>query len=689
MTAPQQPITPPVRPSGLGNSAGKDFGNSGSIPSFSDHRSDETAGQDPDGRGTLGLRPPPSSEVVSVVFDDTSESFSPESAEFSRFSADVAPEATEAPDADPEVPEVLQRLAAVGTDEDPYKDGGPWAYADAEDLGGRVFTITQNRTHPATGAVLMTEEQIAAATARKGVSEFAWVLHDKDVYTAGDSKLPHAQVGAPKADHFHIVIRRKSFATLGVIARLFKVPPTAVEVKPQGAFFDLIEYLTHENPRQVAAGKHRYADEEIHSNIADWRRQLDDHVLARSFRAGKRADAKKLESLMLAVMAGEMTLRQVRLTDPVIYGKNLQAFRRWRADALLHQDPPRNRTNYYIGGAAGVAQLGRTGKSALARLLARALYPELDPEECYFQAVDKRVPFDTYAGQPVIIYDDFSPLDMLQAFGGRTGVWGVLDNHPSRGAVNIKHGHTRLVNAVSIITRTDPYAEYFDALAGAYTDRDGVRHEAEAPEQAWGRFAFASEVTRDMVRVLVSRNAVAGTPEFREFESIARMRIGMRGILEKLDEIDPSERVDAELTVGRRLLGPVLTQHAQLNATGSRSADDVLGELLPVLDGEVLSDPAVIAAADLADELDRWRTQAESERAEWEAKWARAKATPPPGVYDKWLDDYVAWAAKNGGVAEARRRMISGEGPLPPELVQPPESTRYESPRQSGISFDL
>ncbi|MGO1630055.1 MAG: Rep family protein [Microbacterium sp.] len=471
-------------------------------------------------------------------------------------------------------------LALVGTEDDPYKPGGPWSKYDDGSKGSRVFFITQNE-HYTDGRELLSEQRIADALARKGMSEWAWIKHDRDVVTEDDVKQGHAteaMLGARKADHFHIVIRRKSHATLGVIARAFGVSPNQVEFKRQGAFWDLVEYLTHENPNQADKGKHVYDRSEVSSNIEDWELQLDEHVQERANRrGGQSAEAKKRDALMLAVMHGEQTLRQVREEEPSIYGKNLDSFKKWRADFLLSQEPPRMRTNHYVGGKLGEVDLGRTGKSQLARLLARALYPHLDAAECYHEAKDKRAPLQHYRGQPVIIWDDYHPVDLMEALGSRTGVWQVFDDHPGADDVKILYGTTRLVHEVNIITRVTPYREYLDALAGQYVDKKGELHTAEDKRQSYGRFPFVHEVTSDEIGVFVNRGYLDDTREFYEFMKLATMTVSMRQVGAALDRIESDEeREAARLAIGDRLLAPVLQQHRSLQPVGDLSGDEGL-----------------------------------------------------------------------------------------------------------------
>ncbi|MDN6380499.1 MAG: RNA helicase domain-containing protein, partial [Brevibacterium aurantiacum] len=383
----------------------------------------------------------------------------------------------------------------------------------------------------------------------------------------------------------------KSFASGGQIARLFGVSPSQVEGKPQGSFMDLVEYLTHEHPNQLAKGKHHYADEEVHASF-DWRPALDDHKLARSAKAGQRASLKKRDAIREAVMLGEMTLKQVRENERAIYIQDLEKLQKLRQDFMLHQPAPRHRMNYYIGSPAGAVRKGRTGKTQLAKLFARMLYPDLEADECYHVATDARVPLQNYKGQPVIIWDDYSVPGLLAALGSREGVWQVFDDHPSASDANIKYGSVRLVHAVNIIAKTTPYAAYLDGLAGEYTDASGNVHEAEDRSQSLGRFPVVFEVTPDSIEMLLNRGFADDTDDFLAYQKVARMRASMKAVCSGLDAIESDEeREAATFQVGEVLLRPIIDQHRALQPVADRAGADVVGELLAgieVLDGEAL-----------------------------------------------------------------------------------------------------
>ena len=120
----------------------------------------------------------------------------------------------------------------------PYAEGGKWHYA--EQIKGRIFTITTDCVHPDTGEVLLTIEAIEKRVAKSSVEYFAWVLHDKDCFTESDLEgNPRAVLGEHKPDHFHIVVQLKNAASVGQVARGYKLHPGCVRKKE--------EYLTHEH----------------------------------------------------------------------------------------------------------------------------------------------------------------------------------------------------------------------------------------------------------------------------------------------------------------------------------------------------------------------------------------------------------------------------------------------------------
>ena len=84
-------------------------------------------------------------------------------------------------------------------------------------IEARTFNIMQYQAHPTTGEKLLSEKTIKEALDKyKTISEWAYILHDKDIKEDGTLKPPH----------FHVVIRTSGNATpLSSVASWFKIPP--------------------------------------------------------------------------------------------------------------------------------------------------------------------------------------------------------------------------------------------------------------------------------------------------------------------------------------------------------------------------------------------------------------------------------------------------------------------------------
>ena len=533
-------------------------------------------------------------------------------------------------------PEALRLLGLVGTDDDPYQDGGPWAYAN--EPGGRVFMITQNLEHPATGQTLITTEQVEKALAKKGVKRFAWILHDKDVYTAAEvAKNPALVQGSPKAPHIHVTIQRSSFASIAQVARAFGVPPQCVEPKPPSAFLDLIEYLTHENPKQQQAGKHLYDDSEVHASKGwDWRSDLEEHKEERQAKGLGKALQRRRKEAALKVAAGEWSLDYVSKHDLELWTAPgvMNHLKSLRADYLARLAPPLEVMNFYVFGPGGV------GKDLLAHALARSLNPTA--EKPYFTVGGSNVSFEDYDGEEVIIWSDFRASTMLDACRRDRGllfrVLGPYRDASEKVIVNIKGSHTQLVNRVNIVTGPDDYRTFLDGLAGeyAYTNRMGVKvvQTSENKDQAYRRFPLIIPVQEGEFSIYVNLGFLNGTREYQQYECHERLRHSLELVNRRSQALtDAAERESVIRQIEARTVAPILEQRARLTGSNdeSVSADDILSEFATA--GQVIIDPEPtpeeIAAQEQreADEQARIAEQDEIQRLErerWEAEYKAA-----------------------------------------------------------------
>lgn len=570
-------------------------------------------------------------------------------------------------------PEALRLLALVGTDDDPYKEGGPWAYANKQKNGGRVFMITQNLEHPSTGQTLITTEQVEKGVAKKGVRQYAWILHDKDVYTADDAaKDPTRVEGSSKAPHVHIAIKRPSFATLGQVARSFGVPPQCVESKPDSSFLDLVEYLTHEHPNQHGKGKYLYDDSEVHASQGwDWRSDLEEHKEKRLEKGLSKSLKRRKKEAALNITLGKWDLDDVCSNDPELWSmdgvmKHLQAL---RADWLTRQTPPGQVLNIYISGDGG------TGKDVMAVILARCFNP--GAKRPYFNVGGDNVAFEGYDGEEVLIWEDFRAYSMLEACRKDRGllfrILGPYRDVYKKLIVHIKGTRTQLLNRVNIITGPDDYETFLNGLAGEYKaySRDGQAYQrtSENKAQAYRRFPLIIPMSEGEFSVYLNKGFLEGTREYFEYEKYEHFRQDLGSLARRCEQIRDRERADEVLlTVGKQTAAPILEQRPRLTGElwPSVEPDAVLAEFSSA--GQPIVEPEPTP-----EEIEA-RKEAEEEaarKAEEDARKAEEKAVQAAAEYkaaeDRRKADELARKQREKEVLTAKKAELLAAGQ--PDLI--------------------
>lgn len=141
-------------------------------------------------------------------------------------------------------------------------------------MKNRIFNVTQYEVNPTTGESLnFNEDNIKRCISHKTIKTYAYIRHDKDVYTSDDEKNGY-KAGDPKPPHWHLVIKCDNAIELETIAKWLDIPPQYIDVpKGRGAFLDCVQYLTHESEKEQKKGKYLYSDDEIKANF-DFREEL-------------------------------------------------------------------------------------------------------------------------------------------------------------------------------------------------------------------------------------------------------------------------------------------------------------------------------------------------------------------------------------------------------------------------------
>lgn len=392
-------------------------------------------------------------------------------------------------------------------------------------MKARIFNVMQYVKHPETGEELLNEDKIIETIKRKGVKQYAYILHDKDVYSEADEEAdPNHKQGEVKPPHWHIVLQCGYAMEIGVVAKWLGIAENYVDIpKGNGAgkFLDCVEYLTHESARQQELGKHRYEDNEVRTNF-EFRARLDKRNENKAI-YGKDLDEK--EQLRFDVLYNGKTLRQCIAQDRLLYMDDFEKLQKLRLQYIAHQKPPKTRINYYICGKGGV------GKGLISRALARSMYPQYeDDEDIFFEVGAKGAPFEGYDGQPVVIWNDRRAIDLLTELNGRGNVFNVFDTHPTKQRQNVKFSSICLCNTVNIVNSVQDYIEFLEGLAGGYTDRNGEEHNAEDKGQSYRRFPFIIPLHKEDFDLLLNKGFVEETENYEEYIEHKRLIGNMQRI---------------------------------------------------------------------------------------------------------------------------------------------------------------
>ncbi|WP_270558910.1 Rep family protein [Clostridium perfringens] len=253
-----------------------------------------------------------------------------------------------------------------------------------------------------------------ALESKKGIRDYAYIVHNKDVDGEGNLKSPH----------IHIALRLNNMYDSKYIAQWFNVGEQYVN-KVKGRWSDMLSYLTHKN----APEKFQYEDNEVVSNF-DW-------VNERSTTKVKRDERK--EEILNLIDAG--IIREYNIHDYLTvieydkYKKNIDNAFKFRMNKLM-QKVERKMDCYFITGKSG------TGKTTYAKQLAKERGYSV-----YISSGSNDV-LDSYQGQDCIILDDLRPSCM-----GLSDLLKMLDNNTSS-TVKSRYKNKVLECKLIIITTT-------------------------------------------------------------------------------------------------------------------------------------------------------------------------------------------------------------------------------------------
>lgn len=259
------------------------------------------------------------------------------------------------------------------------------------------------------------EELTLVLESKKGIQDYAFILHDKD-----EGVKPH----------YHIAIRLKSARKSDQVCKWFDVPENCLE-KVKGDWKDILLYLTHRN----APSKYQYDDMEVIANF-----NYEDGIISNGGRK---------EEIINLIANGDIREYNIhKMLTAVEYDKYKRSIENafvFRQKILLERNN-REMECIFISGSSG------SGKTTQAkRMCEKKGYS-------YFVSSSSNDPFDGYQGQDAIILDDlrgsvFTFADLLK----------ITDNHTSS-MVKSRYRNKVLECKLLIITSIMPISQFYSTV---------------------------------------------------------------------------------------------------------------------------------------------------------------------------------------------------------------------------------
>ncbi len=443
---------------------------------------------------------------------------------------------------------------------------------------GRVFNMVQYEYNPITGQpfdingtqTIYDESFIKTGLNHQSIRRYAYIRHDEDHYSEIDCEKFNEKysivktINDKKPPHWHIVIEVPNKCPVSLIAKWFSLPENQVEVPndkgktpihTRGAekvFLECVGYLIHSDIRQQALDKHLYDPKDVVSNF-DWETEVEAIFLRRE-KYGRSVSDK--EWYRNEVLTGNIRPKDMMKDSNLItfYTSDADMLNKLRTKYLTELAPmPTTRLNYYICG-----DKGGIGKGIASRALARSLYPDIkDDDDIFFSVGGKKTAFDDYDGQPVVIWNDIRPLELLDIFGGRGQMFDSLDIHPNRKREHIKYGKIVLTNEVNIFNAILSYSEFLDGLSGEYTDKNNnlVKSELSVKEQAYRRFPIIIPVHENDFDILINKGFI-GEGSYTEYYEHQRITAHFKDLHIRLQN-----RQDLIRQLERQTMQPVIEAH--------------------------------------------------------------------------------------------------------------------------------
>lgn len=435
------------------------------------------------------------------------------------------------------------------------------------------------------------------------LKRYAWCKHDKDKYREENIKdlmdrgeYCSQKIGEPRPAHIHLMLEFENPVYNTSLHKLLqKYTPLDIMCirKPSvryNQFMAMATYLSHCSEKEyILNGKYRYPFDEIHCNF-DYGEAVNEYLKSRERDNSKKQRNPRIvaNDMINRLEKGELTLEEAKREAKENEGyafflRYEKEFRQARAEYIKTGYKMPKRLNIYIYGESG------SGKSTLSQWLARALYQDQHYEdyECYYTVGAKGVRFDDYEYQPVIIWEDIRPEDLLREFK-REGILNLLELSPKKRSYNIKFGKVTLTHRVNIFTCPNSFEEFSEYLMGAHNmGNQSIREEVDK-EQLLRRFSIIIKILENRIEIKRNTRIFDDTEKssWKDYSIIRNVSIA------KLNEYFTADALEIAFN---RICAPIvkLKEEYMLSRSDEQKFDEVFfsPESIQVLEGyETLDD---------------------------------------------------------------------------------------------------
>lgn len=397
--------------------------------------------------------------------------------------------------------------------------------------------------------LLSLQDAINICEATNAITQYAVIIHDKDVDDLGNPKVPHL--------HLMCKLKPNYNCSYENIAKWFGVPTQFINKIKAGRYEKGLPYLTHQN----APEKFQYSEDEVYANF-DWRVAIL-----------KEETKASIDEALEAVAKGKISLREARtMVGDLNYTKNLRKFKDAHTVHLEDVCMPSIRQTFYIEAVGTSIGLGKGGMGktvsthALAKLLASEFGADIsmdyeDLQDYIFDCGDPKVAVQRYQGQPILVLNEMTAYDLKKAFGGPRGVKELLETFPTKQDVNIKNSSTIITAKYIIINGIQPFETFKDELSGEFVDSSGHQYRSEkgAREQYDRRFwVHIKIIDEDYMDILFNKGLFDDTKEYQQYIEIKNIKVNWKKLIQNLSG-------QALSTVEKKVFAPIIDRLEEYN----------------------------------------------------------------------------------------------------------------------------